>query len=204
MSETILGVHSSVRPGVIGPATGRPMDPGLIDGHAWLTVTRDGVSTTYGLWPDDHPRVVHRGLNNGVGSDIRRGFEDDMTPAASRYYRLTPKQTATLESKLKENVHWGVTDNCSSWASSTLEAVTGQRLNADEPYTAGVVETPRVLGGSIQALERMDHTSRIASGMSGCWPSNMDCPGTRAWTTQSPPLPGRRERKASPRSTSSR
>ncbi len=162
MSDTILGIHGNVRPGMIDPSTGKPMDPGLIDGHAWLTVTRDGVTATHGLWPDDHPRVVKRGLSNGDGSDVRRGLEDDMTPVASRYYRLTPEQAATLESKLKENAAWGMTDNCSSWASSTLEAVTGQRVNADEPYTAGVVETPRVLGGSIHRLEQKDRTSREA------------------------------------------
>jgi hypothetical protein len=162
MSDTILGIHSNVRPGMIDPSTGKPTDPSLIDGHGWLTVTRDGVTTTHGLWPDDHPRVVKRGLSNGDGSDVRRGLEDDMAPVASRYYRLTPEQTATLDAKLKENAAWGMTDNCSSWASSTLEAVTGQRVNADEPYTAGVVETPRVLGGSIHRLEQTDRTSREA------------------------------------------
>ena len=162
MSDTILGIHSNVRPGMIDPSTGKPTDPGLTDGHGWLSVTRDGKTTTYGLWPDDHPRVVEQGWNNGDGSDVRTGMEDKFRSAASRYYRLTPEQATTLESKLKENATWGMTDNCSSWASSTLEAVTGQRVNADEPYTAGVVETPRVLGGSIHRLEQTDRTSREA------------------------------------------
>lgn len=72
MSETILGIHSNVRPGMLDPSTGKLRDPNLIDGHGWLTVTRDGVTTNLGLWPDDHPRVVGRGLSNGSGSDVRR------------------------------------------------------------------------------------------------------------------------------------
>lgn len=162
MSDTILGIHSNVRPGMIDPSTGQPRDPGISDGHGWLTVTRDGQTTAYGLWPDDHPRVVEQGWNNGEGSDVRVGMENKYRPAASRYYRLTPEQVKTLDARLKENATWGVTENCSSWASSTLEAVTGERINADEPYTAGVVETPRMLGESIHRLEQKDRTSREA------------------------------------------
>lgn len=162
MSDTILGIHSNVRSGMIDPTTGQPRDPGISAGHGWLTVTRDGKTTAYGLWPDDHPRVVEQGWNNGEGSDVRVGMEDKYRSAASRYYRLTPEQVKTLDARLKENATWGVTENCSSWASSTLEAVTGERVNADEPYTAGVVETPRVLGESIHRLEQKNRTSREA------------------------------------------
>lgn len=162
MSDAVLGIHSNVRPGMIDPATGRPFDPGLIDGHGWLTLTRDGKTTTYGLWPDDNPRIADAGLGNGRESDIRVGMEDKYNAAASRYYRLSPEQAKVLDAKLKENVTWGYTNNCSSWASETLTAVTGERINADEPYTAGVVETPRVLGESIHQLERKQPTSRGA------------------------------------------
>lgn len=162
MSDVILGIHSNVRPGMIDPATGLPREIGFSDGHAWLSVTRDGKTTSHGLWPDDHPRVVRRGWNNGAGSDVRAGMEDDELPAASRYYRLSPEQAKVLDAKLQENATWGYTNNCSSWASETLTAVTGERINADEPYTAGVVETPRVLGESIHRLERKHPTSSDA------------------------------------------
>jgi hypothetical protein len=155
MSGTVLGIHSNVRSGMIDPTTGKPIEPGATAGHAWLTVTQDGKTTTYGLWPDWNPDAV----DNGSRSDIRTNLEVGDTAAASRYYTLTPEQASTLEARLKENVTWGYTENCSSWASETLEAVTGQRVNADEPYTAGVVETPRVLGESIHKLEQHDRTS---------------------------------------------
>lgn len=162
MSDVVLGIHSNVRPGMIDPATGQPFDPGLIDGHGWLSVTRDGKTTTYGLWPDDNPRITEAGLGNGKGHDIRVGMEDKYHAAASRYYSLTPEQVNALDARLKENVTWGYTNNCSSWASETLTAVTGERINADEPYTAGVLETPRVLGESIHRLEQKKPTHRDA------------------------------------------
>lgn len=40
-------------------------------GHAWISVTKNGTVTVYGLWPDEHPRT----LDNGDGTDIRVGLE---------------------------------------------------------------------------------------------------------------------------------
>ena len=150
--DVILGVHSNVRQGQIDPETGKPY--GFDAGHAWISVTRDGKTTNYGLWPDGHPSVE----DNGKGSDIRTGMEDGDTPAASRYYRLAPDQTAKLDGLLKANETWGYTNNCSSWVRDTAQAVTGAHLNADDP---GVLwtETPRQLGDSIQRLEDRDKTS---------------------------------------------
>lgn len=99
--DVILGVHSNVRKGQIDPETGKPY--GFDAGHAWISVTRDGKTTNYGLWPDEHPRVE----DNGSGSDIRTGMEDGDTPAASRYYRLTPEQASKLDGLLKANETWG-------------------------------------------------------------------------------------------------
>jgi hypothetical protein len=150
--DVILGVHSNVRKGQIDPETGQPY--GFDAGHAWISVTRDGKATRHGLWPDGHPSVE----DNGAGRDIRTGMEDGDTPAASRYFRLTPEQATRLDGLLKANETWGYTHNCSSWARDTAEAVTGVHLNADDP---GVLwtETPRQLGDSIHRLEEKDRTS---------------------------------------------
>lgn len=150
--DVILGVHSNVRKGQIDPETGQAY--GFDAGHAWISVTRDGKTTNYGLWPDGHPRVE----DNGSGSDIRTGMEDGDTPAASRYYRLTAEQATKLDGLLKANETWGYTNNCSSWARDTVESVTGVHLNADDP---GVLwtETPRQLGDSIHRLEEKDRSS---------------------------------------------
>lgn len=83
--DVILGIHSNVRNRTIDPETGKAVDPAFDDGHGWLSVTRDGVTTNYGLWPDSS-----RAGDNGEGNDIREGMEDRDTAAASRYYRRPP------------------------------------------------------------------------------------------------------------------
>ncbi|HAJ13824.1 MAG TPA: hypothetical protein DCM06_14855 [Comamonadaceae bacterium] len=150
--DVVLGIHSNVRKGQIDPETGEPY--GFDAGHAWISVTRDGKTTNYGLWPDGHPAVE----DNGEGSDIRTGLEDGDTPAASRYYRLTSTQANTLETLLQQDETWGYTHNCSSWARDTVQSVTGVALNADDPGALWT-ETPRQLGDSIHLLEKTQHTS---------------------------------------------
>ena len=160
MPATIIGIHNNARSGAVDPTAGQPAESSFTDGHAWLSVTRDGVTKTYGLWPDDHEGIQARGLDNGNASDIRVGMEDRFRSVASRYHQLTPEQATALVAKLQENVTWGCTANCSSWASGTLTHVTGIRINADGSYTAGVLETLRALGETIHSPEQRDRTSR--------------------------------------------
>lgn len=134
--KVTLGIHSNGGNG------------GFTAGHAWISVTRNGQTEYYGLWPDDHPHVQ----DNGAGSDIRVGMERGATATASRYYELTPEQAKNLEAELKKNVTWGYTHNCASWASETVSRVTGERISADTRVPA--VETPNALIDSINKLER--------------------------------------------------
>ncbi|WP_394780061.1 hypothetical protein [Undibacterium sp.] len=141
----ILGIHSNV-----------PASADFTDGHAWISVSRDGVVTNYGLWPDDHPRIIAMGQNDPKKSDIRVGMEDGQVSATERYYRLSPRQAAVLEQKLKENVGWHYTNTCASWASETVLAVTGEDVDAND--TLGF-ETPRHLSKSITTLEKRRPTN---------------------------------------------
>ena len=143
--EIILGIHSNV-----------PSSADFTDGHAWLSVSRDGVITSYGLWPDDHPRIIDMGLSDKKKSDIRIGMEDGQASQGARHYRLTVKQFRTLEEKLRENVSWNYTNTCASWAAETMYAVTGWDVDADD--TLGF-ETPRQLTKSIAKLEKDRPTS---------------------------------------------
>lgn len=152
--DVVLGIHSNVRKGQIDPETGKPY--GFDAGHAWLSVTRGGSTTNHGLWPDTHPSVE----DNGSGTDIRRGMEDGDTPAASRYFRLTPEQAQKLDTQLSANATWGYTHNCSSWARDAVDAVTGIRLQADDPGALWT-ETPRQLGDSIHQLEQQRATNPV-------------------------------------------
>jgi hypothetical protein len=136
----ILGIHSNVL-----------ADADYTDGHSWITVTRDGSTSAYGLWPDDHPNVE----NNGKDTDIRIGMEP-FSGLANRYFKLTLPQQQKLNRLLKENVTWRYTNTCASWASETYTAVTGEAVDADD-YLG--FETPRELTKSIGQLEAKQKTS---------------------------------------------
>lgn len=73
------------------------------------------------------------GISDPKKSDIRIGMEDGQPSQAARHYKLSIKQIAALEEKLKENVSWRYTNTCASWASETVIAVTSDNLDAKEP-----------------------------------------------------------------------
>jgi hypothetical protein len=141
MPGVILGIHSNVS---------KDSDD-FSSGHAWVSITRNVVTTYYGLWPDGHPRTT----DNGDDSDIRIGLEQSKGVAA-RYYRLTNEQEMILNRLLRENVHWFYTNNCSSWASEIIYRVVGEDVDADD---FGGVETPRELGRNILLLETRSPSS---------------------------------------------
>lgn len=144
--KVVLGIHSHVDPNTQGSFNQ------FVDGHAWISVTRNGQTTFHGLWPDDHPRVE----DNGPRSDIREGMEARSTPSASRFYELTPEQVKRLDQALGENVTWSYGNTCASWATSTVNNVTGQSLDAGELM---FTDTPRELIESIRKAERLQPTS---------------------------------------------
>jgi len=141
--RTILGIHSNI--------AGDGHD--LTAGHAWISVTRAGTTTFYGLWPDKHPRTV----NNGNKTDIRKNLEAGAAGIANRYYLLSPSQSRRLEAEIKKNIEWRYTNTCASWASEVVLEVLKIDIDADD-YLG--VETPRELGSSILALEKKNPTSR--------------------------------------------
>ena len=145
--KVVVGIHSQVDPNAEGSVSQ------LTSGHAWISVTRgNNPPEYYGLWPDAHPRFANDSVaSDPAATDIRRGIEAGFSPTASRYYELTPEQTTNLEALLKENVTWGYTNTCASWASDTVSKVTGQSVSASEFL---ITDTPRELIKSINALER--------------------------------------------------
>ncbi|MGO1071036.1 hypothetical protein [Lysobacter sp. CA199] len=150
-AKTVLGIHTNAGPGPNGEPAG------LTDGHAWISVTRNGHTEVYGLWPNDHPRFAaenpHPESNIRQGIEVGRGFE----PTASRYIELTPEQEKKLDAALKEKVTWGYTNTCASWASDVTEKTTGQRISASE--LLGITDTPRQLYESINELEKKQPTA---------------------------------------------
>lgn len=140
--QTTLGIHSNVAGG----------QNEFASGHAWLTVTTNGVTKAYGLWPDNHPRTI----DNGDGTDIRIGLEGTRFPTASRFFKLTPSQTVELKLELQKTVGWRYTNTCASWASEVVYSVVGVDVDADDWVG---FETPRELGTHILELEQANPTT---------------------------------------------
>jgi len=89
-SVTVLGIHSNV----VGD------NANYTGGHAWISITVNGTTTSYGLWPDEHPLTK----DNGHETDIRVGLEGTKFPRASRFYRLNGSQVVKLNRALKKRV----------------------------------------------------------------------------------------------------
>lgn len=145
MENMVLGIHSNVA-GDSNEYT---------SGHAWLTITHEGKTTHYGLWPDAHPSTV----DNGDASDIRVGMEASNKAAASRYYRLSDAQAKHFNALMQANVAWRYMNTCASWVSEVVEEVVGEDVDADDWVG---FETPRELGRNILILEAKQPTT-IAS-----------------------------------------
>jgi len=96
--------------------------------------------------------------------DIRVGLDKTSKARASRYYILSQNQRKKLVLKLRENVTWNYTHNCSSWASEVIYDVPGKDVDADDWLS---IETPRELGRNILVLEGKSPTSVYAPAKPG-------------------------------------
>jgi len=163
----ILGIHSNLDGTESNPDisnSGQVLSQ-FTAGHAWISVTRNGINTRYGLWPDKHPRTV----DNGPGTDIRKNMEPALGKA-NRFYKLTSIQSKKLLDLLNNNTTWKETNNCSSWASQVLYEVIGKDVDADDWLG---FETPREFGKSINELEKKNKTTpaspKVMNDNSSTW-----------------------------------
>jgi len=69
---------------------------------------------------------------------------------------LSPAQVTKLDEALKANVFWSPTTTCAGWASDTVSAVTGKKLDASEFLS---IETPRKLAETLHKLEARNPTA---------------------------------------------
>lgn len=142
---SVLGIHSNVDSGAKS------------GGHAWISLTLNGATTTYGLWPDEHPNVV----DNGSGTDIRVGMEDSEIAKVSRYYSLNEIQLTQLRAIIAQNKTWHVYYNCSSWATFVVSKVMKEDIAAEDWWVLGI-DTPRKLGSALRQMELKNQTSKLA------------------------------------------
>jgi hypothetical protein len=137
-ADTILGIHAH-------------------KWHAWLSVTVDGTTNTYGLWPDD------KAWYNDKGHDIRKNFYKDALSnvAASRYYRLTLRQIQTLNWQLNQNLTWGYIRNCAWWASRVVRKVVGEDVDANHDFFLGIPDSEELCDNIKYLEEYKNDTSHL-------------------------------------------
>jgi RHS repeat-associated protein len=130
---------------------------GWADGHAFISITVNGRTTTYGLWPDWNPDVIG---NGPLGTDVRVDFPYDNLGQYrySRFYRLTPKHFQRFQRYVKRKSFWTGSHTCASFARDVVEYTTGEHLRAHDLGHLGV-DTPVQLGTGIGGGEGERPTS---------------------------------------------
>jgi hypothetical protein len=149
--RSYLGIHSSE------PANNCSNDCNKY-GHAWISLTDNGKTTYYGLWPDRHLKIKDVGLDNGPGSDIRIGIESGFGEH-SRYYLITNSQKEKFEKILQRNIKYSLLSyNCASFASDVIFEVVGERVNPKGPIEYAFRPMPCALSESIRVLNQTQPT----------------------------------------------
>ena len=128
-------------------------------GHAALSVTRRGETTTYGLWPDWNGDILDHNEQswyvNIYESDVRKNFPEDKWSRSTYPYKYCETITDTEYNKLLREVNkrgwiWSIWTNCSSFASQVFYKTTGTDVDADDWFLG--METPCELGKNINKL----------------------------------------------------
>lgn len=183
--QVILGIHTNAEPNTNAWSVDT-------EGHAWISVTRNGTTEAYGLWPNEHPRFANEPQH--PETNIRKGIENNFASTADRYYQLDQKQVAELDKALDEKVTWGYLNNCSNWATNTAERVTGEHIQARDNYG---IRTPGDLANGIKELEKnqptaMDqpthHEKAHSSSFGGNAPHGMQQPAAVPLRTGDPQM----------------
>lgn len=120
--KAILGIHSSEPPNDCkNDCKGW--------GHAWISLTENGKTNYYGLWPDWHSTVKQLGLSNGAGSDVRTNIENG-SGAVNRYYVISKDEVKRFNNLVSQNLEYSIfTYNCSSFAANVAFQTVGERLS---------------------------------------------------------------------------
>lgn len=146
--RVLLGVHSSE------PVNNCSWDCNNF-GHAWISLTDNGKTTYYGLWPDWSSDIKKLGLSNGASSDLRRNVENG-SGDETRYYLLDKTQLARLDQFVNRYFEYDLTTyNCSSFAAEAVAITVGERLNVINDYGN---PTPCSLSKSINLLNKTKPT----------------------------------------------
>lgn len=158
--KAVLGIHSNVPPSnelleivIIDEITRLDSKSSL--GHSWISLTKNGQTTFYGLWPDNHPKTT----DNGSGTDIRTNLEEGFG-TESRFYPLNEQQENRLNDLLVRDVAWSNSYTCAGFAQDAYNRLTLEGVDATEQIIGfGRTYTPRKISESIRELEKQSPTN---------------------------------------------
>jgi hypothetical protein len=107
--------------------------------------------TTYALWPSSDKQQ-----KTNVRKNIEKMNPKEYQSKNSRYYKLNDKPEKILVEIIETPNTWEYWHTCADWASETIQAVTGEEVDANDWLWIG---TPRELFESIRELESLKQTS---------------------------------------------
>jgi hypothetical protein len=137
-------------------------------GHAWISVTESGVTSTYSLYPKTNPVVTDDGQQpqgwNGSGTEVYKNLDNDRMASVeagdqniqSVYREMSPEDQKNLEAFLNEPQKYATkTNNCTNFAAEAYVAGGGERYDVNGSVWRGGYEhkdvpCPNGLRDSIQ------------------------------------------------------
>jgi len=105
--------------------------------HAWISVTENGKTETYGLYPPDCNRVTRADAtpHGGPDSNVFKGLDDDRMEkvatdnknVTSTYHEMTPQDKEQLVQFLEKDQKWEkYENNCAHFASDAYASAGGK------------------------------------------------------------------------------
>lgn len=141
----LVGIHSSVgSESILQNVWDR--------GHAWVTITDAEKTSNLGLWPDWHKDVISANRGDKNKTDVQKDFFNG-TGIYDRYKYITRSDLTLALEYASDHKDWSLYYNCSTFAEKFWRIATKDVLNNKESITGGLIESPRVLGNSIQIFE---------------------------------------------------
>jgi hypothetical protein len=140
-----ISIYTNIVPNALGVGS-------RLDGHAWIVITKDGTTTTYGLWPHYWPfNGFIDGSNIVVDGKEQRHSPDQYNQWASMTYGLNADEYGRtidfIQNKIDGEEKWSKDYTCSTFAVDVWNQTGAPVLNDVDEIG---LSTPTALYKSIQ------------------------------------------------------
>jgi hypothetical protein len=128
-------------------------------GHSWISITQKGKTTFWGFWPADNEKIIKQNRDGNIEEDFEEG-----TGKYARFKYITPEHyQKEVEPFINKPWKYSLFSfNCATFAQKIWKVATLENLDASETiFTGGSAESPRVLGKSIENIEKLVKTVHL-------------------------------------------